>query len=58
MSQLLLIVGGLCLVILIFGILKRVILIALVVATLVALGALTLEYAQDDAAAKARDVTL
>lgn len=58
MSQLLLIVGGLCLVILIFGILKRVVLIALVVAALVALGALTLEYTQDDAAAKARDVTL
>ena len=44
MSQMLMVVVAICIVILIFGILKRLILIAIVIAALVAIGALTFEY--------------
>lgn len=44
MSNMLLIVAGICLIILIFGILKRLILIALVIVLLIAAGALTVQY--------------
>jgi hypothetical protein len=48
MSNLLMIVAGICVVILVFGILKRIILIALVIAALVAIGAFTFEYTHED----------
>jgi hypothetical protein len=44
MSNLLIAVAGICVVILVFGILRRIILIALVIAALVAIGAFTFEY--------------
>ena len=43
-STLILFAAGICVVILGFGILKRLIMIALIVALLVAIGAVTMEY--------------
>lgn len=48
MSELLMIVAAACVVIFVFGILKRVILIAIVLAALVAIGAFTFEYTNKD----------